>query len=434
MKKAILLFPLIEGESKIQYPTGIFKIATYCKNEYSIIVIDERLEKDICDTINNIIEEEKDNLLCIGLSVMTGSQIQSAINISKKLSKRIPIVWGGMHPTILPVETIQNEFIDFVIVGEGENAFLQLLYFLDGKNYDKKTFLSKKHMERHSNFLPSLNHGQYVDFTLYPIREDYFVERDGFSRAFTIETSRGCPSKCAFCHNSINEFKYRTIKSEDVINLIGILYHTYNVDGIVFQEDNFFVNKNRLHKILTSLKEQYSSLGWKANVRLDDLKKILLDEELINLLVESNCHVLQIGIESGSSRILEMINKNISVDDVIGINRAMSKYPIKMRYNFIIGFPTETRSEILATIQLAEKLQTDNPHAEQPFVNLYTPYPGTPLYDVSMKEGFVVPSNLEEWSQYTWNKLNVNWLDDKMKTFLEKVSYEYYQNTKYLKQ
>ncbi len=116
MKKAILCFPFVPGR-QIQYPTGLYKIASYCRNEYEIVVLDQRIEKNIEGTINQYISMSKD-ILCLGFSVMTGEQIEDAINLSKIFHGKIPIVWGGMHPTICPVQTITHPLIDYVVRGE----------------------------------------------------------------------------------------------------------------------------------------------------------------------------------------------------------------------------------------------------------------------------------------------------------------------------
>jgi radical SAM superfamily enzyme YgiQ (UPF0313 family) len=131
MKKAILCFPYVTSR-RLQYPTGLYKIATFCKNSYEVLIIDQRIESNVIEKISSLLDDS-DDILCLGLSVITGEQISSAIKISKALHNRVKIVWGGMHPTILPLQTIGNDFIDFVIRGEGEEAFLNLLLYLDGK-------------------------------------------------------------------------------------------------------------------------------------------------------------------------------------------------------------------------------------------------------------------------------------------------------------
>lgn len=430
MKKAIICFPKISNIiwEQTQFPIGINKIKQYCRNKYDIIILDERLEDDIFKCIDELLDE---NVLCLGLSVMTGEQIRSAIRLSKRYHEKTTIVWGGVHPTILPVDTIQAEFVDYIIRGDGEEAFLNLLTYLDGGNTEEELFLSKVNNNLSVNYLNDLNKSN-IDFTTEKIRDAYFLKRDGMKKVFTIETSRGCPHRCAFCHNTILGHKYRTVDTQYVIKTIRFLINKYDIDGITFQEDNFFLDINRVKELVEELRH-FEGFGWKANSRISYFSRLLKNAEIMNSIVDSNCRVLQFGIESGSDRILKLINKGISVNEVLEINAMLAKYNLKLRYNFIIGFPTETVNEIENTIKLIERLLLDNPHLEPPFVNIYTPYPGTPIFDLAVKEGFVPPKALEEWADISWNKSNGMISDKRVEEKIYELSNGFLKNNQYLR-
>jgi radical SAM superfamily enzyme YgiQ (UPF0313 family) len=430
MKKAILCFPYVPGRQP-QYPTGIFKIASLCKSFYDIVVVDQRIDGDIIHTIFELVAQDND-VLCLGLSVMTGEQIKHAIDISKAFHSQLPIVWGGMHPTILPQQTIESGFVDYVVIGEGEEAFLNLLHYLSGRHIDKEMFLSRHNCNFKCNYLADLDSAGYVDFSTYKIREEYFVKRDWFKRAFTLETSRGCPYNCYYCHNSIYRRPYRALSPEKVLSLIITLKSDYDIDGAVFQEDNFFANMNRARAIIDGLTD-IRGVGWKTNSRVNYFYKLVDDTQYMSSLLKSRCKVIQFGIESGSPRILKMINKGIQVDDVAQLNKKLSVYPISIRYNFMVGFPGETMHDIQKTFELIRKLPNDNPNAEPPFLNVYNPYPGTKLYDQALQCGFIEPKNLEGWSKLNWNKPCLTGLSANITEFLEKKTLEYFKNSQYLK-
>ena len=189
MKIALLCFPAVNNE-KPQYPIGLYKISFFCRNYYKVIVLDQRIE-DVYQKIDSYLKTNE--IICLGISVMTGIQILNAIEISKRYHGKIPIVWGGIHPTITPEQTLANDYIDYVIIGEGEEAFLNLLYFLDEKNIDEEKFLSKNNNKFEVNILNQFSEIPYIDFSAEKINEAYLIGRDGFLRAFNIETSRGCP-------------------------------------------------------------------------------------------------------------------------------------------------------------------------------------------------------------------------------------------------
>lgn len=430
MKKAIICFPKINNIiwNQTQFPIGIYKIKQYCKGKYDVIILDERLEEDIFTCIDELLDED---ILCLGLSVMTGEQIRSAIKLSKRYHGKTAIVWGGVHPTILPVNTMKADFIDYIIRGDGEEAFLNLLTYLDNGKVEQELFMSKENENLNINYLNDLNKSN-IDFATEKIYTEYFLKRDGMKKVFTIETSRGCPHRCAFCHNTILGHNYRTVDTNYVISAIKCLKNQYSIDGIAFQEDNFFLNINRV-KELVEYMSNLKDFGWKANSRISYFSKLLKDKELMNKIVESNCKVLQFGIESGSDRILKLINKGITVNEILDINRKLSKYNLTLRYNFIIGFPTETVNEIDNTIHLIDRLMCENPHLEPPFVNIYTPYPGTPIFDLAVKMGFVPPQTLEEWADISWNKTNNMIHDKKIETKIYDLSNSFLKNNQYLR-
>lgn len=430
MKKAILCFPKIDNIiwKQIQFPIGIHKIKQYCRNQYDIIVLDERLEVDIFKRIDQILDE---NVLCLGLSVMTGEQIRSAVRISKRYHDRVKIVWGGVHPTILPEDTIKEEFIDYIIRGDGEEAFLNLLMYLEGEKVDRELFLSKNNKNLKINLLPDLNKSN-IDFSKEGIVGEYFLKRDGMDKVFTIETSRGCPHSCAFCHNTILGNKYRSVDNGYVINTIDYLREVYKIDGIAFQEDNFFLDVHRVEEIIEYMR-RVQNVGWKANSRISYFAKLVKNKKFMNSIMKSNCKVLQFGIESGSNRILKLINKGISVEEVLDINKKISEYDIRVRYNFIIGFPTETVGEIDDTMMLIERLMSENPHLEPPFVNIYTPYPGTPIFDLAIEQGFVPPKTLEAWADISWNKSNGMISDKSVAEKICTISNDFLNNNQYMR-
>jgi radical SAM superfamily enzyme YgiQ (UPF0313 family) len=317
-------------------------------------------------------------------------------------------------------------------MGEGEEAFLNLLQYLSGKNISKEMFLSKKNKNYSHNYIEDLNINGYIDFSRFRIREEYFVERDGFRKAFTLETSRGCPCNCSYCHNSISKKPYRTLLASKVIDVIENLENYYNVDGIIFQEDNFFADMKRAEEIIENL-VCIKNVGWKTNSRINYFYKKIDDTKFMEKLLLSDCNVLQFGIESGSPKILKMINKGIDIKKVILINKKLSYYPIRIRYNFIVGFPGETKNDINNTFKLIDRLLKDNPYAEPPFVNIYNPYPGTPLYEEALKCGFKEPKSLSGWSEFNWNKACLNYLSSDIADFIEKKSVDYFRNSKYLR-
>ena len=124
-----------------------------------------------------------------------------------------------------------------------------------------------------------------------------------------------------------------------------------------------------------------------------------MDSETLKLMYDSGCRNVDIGAESGSNRILQMIDKEIKIDDLLKVNRRLAKYPFIVKYTFIIGFPSETDAENMQTVDIAKKLIKENPRAYTPFA-VYVPYTGTKMYRDALRGGFVPPQTLEEWNKF----------------------------------
>lgn len=429
---AVLVFPAIPGW-EAQYPTGLYQIATHCASDYNVIVVDERLEP-ATDALPSIAEYlRRHDILALGISVLTGTQIASALRISRVLHGVVPVVWGGMHASLLPESTLSDPAIDYVVAGEGEEAFLQVLRHLDGKTADSEAFWERgRDKVGRYNFVRHLADFTYVDFERFPVDDRYMVDRDGFGRGFAIETSRGCPHGCRYCHNSRNDRPYRARSPESVLACMDNLIQRNSVEGFAFQEDNFFIDLDRATSILDGVSRR-DGVKWKANCRIDQLDRILQEQGMMELLVQSGCQVLQSGVESGSDRVLDYIGKGITKQLVLHVNRRMAKYPVSMRYNFIVGFPSESKQEVGQTLDLMEQLPVENRHAEPPFLNIYNPYPGTPLFDDALEAGFIPPDCLEGWARLSWNSADHLWRTGDERRMLEKASRTARARSQYLK-
>jgi hypothetical protein len=195
-----------------------------------------------------------------------------------------------------------------------------------------------------------------------------------------------------------------------VIESISRTHAVRAIDGVIFQEDNFFVNRERTAKVLAYL-ATLEGVGWKANGRINEFARDSCDGSFFQSLVASSCSVLQFGVESGSQAVLDRIGKRITIEQVRQVNKVISDWPIRVRYNFIVGFPGETDQDRRATFSLIEELRSENANVEPPFLNIYSPCPGTPLYEEAIGLGFREPRDVEDWRSLTWSSgVTLPWL------------------------
>jgi len=152
-------------------------------------------------------------------------------------------------------------------------------------------------------------------------------------------------------------------------------------------------------------------------IRYDSALQI--DEDFLGLLYKSGLRKVHFGAESGSQRILDMVGKGITIDDIINVNRRWAKYDIVVQHNFMAGFPTETIDDIKATINLIYKLKNENPHAMTSPICPYTPYPGTALYQKALDNGFTKRKTLEDWIEADYG--DSIWISSSRGNLLKKI-------------
>ncbi len=384
----ILIYPQLEfiGTQIPTPPYSILFIADYLiKRNVNVKIFDLRF--DSLHKVKNAISDIEPEY--IGISVMTGPQIYYALKICesiKKEFKKIKIVWGGIHSTILPTQTLQNKLIDFVIRGEGEKSYHELV---SGKNKSQINGLSLKNGAKifHNPDRALLKSSELNELN---IPWDLINPRRYLkSGNFNMITSRGCPFKCAFCYNALFNNVWRGWTAEKCIEEFNKIFK-FGVKKITFYDDYFFANPNRIKILFQYFKEK--DIIWKAELRVDQMNYSLAKEAK-----EHGCSNMYFGAESGSQRVLNILNKNISIKDIIKSAEITNKLDIIAEYSWMIGIPGETKKDIRKTISLIKNVREINPESEFSIKILF-PYPQTLIYEQAIKSGFTPPSNLVSWS------------------------------------
>jgi radical SAM superfamily enzyme YgiQ (UPF0313 family) len=351
--------------------------------------------------------------LWVGFSVMTGPQTLHSALMSEKIKEyesTIPIVWGGIHPSLLPEQCLNEDYIDIVIVGDGEETALELTQRLENKKSLEGLMGSgyKKNGNAVLNpprpFIKDLDNDLYrINFNLLDFTK-YFTKARNLERVIAYKTSRGCPFDCSFCYNQkFHQRKWRAKSPGRVIEDINFLKKNYNIDGIMFYDDTFYVDKKRALKILEGIR-----LPAKTDIRVD-----LLDENLLARMKELRIFDILIGVESGSDRILKILNKGVTADDIKRVVKLLAKYNLRVGYSAIIGMPGETEAERRQTVELL--LWIHAMHKNKTItVGPYLPYPGSKLYDTAIQEGFIPPNTTKGWGiADRWSRnLRLPWVGD----------------------
>jgi len=388
-------------------PLSLVSISSQLFQEgYRIIILDQRLDPSWRKTLRRHLREDP---VCVGVTSMTGSQILSALEASQIVKEygKCPVVWGGVHPTLFPSQTLNDHRIDIVVRGEGERTFYDLVKTLEkGGPLDGISGISFRkdgaNIETPDRPFTSMDDIQPKAYEMVDI-EEYVHPFYGAERAIEIETSRGCPYNCGFCYNPLyNLRRWRAMSASRVISILKDIQSRFKVRAFHIVDDAFFIDRKRTMQIMEGILREglKTALIFQGATVRDILR---MEPEELSVLERAGCRMLQFGVESGSPRVLKLIGKDTGVEEVLELNGRLRENPgIIPYYNFIIGFPTETREEALMTAHLAWKLLIENPMSLVSPFHHYKQYPGTPLFDLARRNGYATPLSLEEWGAYDW--------------------------------
>jgi len=384
------------------------------------------IEADVCDLqLEHKADIDYKKYDYFGFSVQfTGLQIKSALETARFLRDkgvRAPFIWGGIHPTITMEETARNEFVDYVVRGEGEEALYQLLVCLDsGKDPENVNGLTFKHNNkiintRDMDFI-DLDKTQPLPYHLLKKIYDY-SEFKRKPSIIGIGTSRGCPYNCGFCYvEVVHKRKWRAMSADRVIVEIRNILQYFKPDIIIANDDYFFSSMQRAREIARKIIDEKIDIKWSGGMRFDSA--VHLEDAFWVLLKESGLVNPNFGGESGSTELLNLINKSITVEQMEKTVSNLAKYDFVVYANYMLGLPGERLSDIVKTFDLIKNLSAKNKNFFTG-LSIYTPYPGTPLYPVALAQGLKPPDKLEDWADYQYNSVsNLPWLNPKIKSVI----------------
>jgi anaerobic magnesium-protoporphyrin IX monomethyl ester cyclase len=398
-------------------PLSLVYVGTALKEAgFDVKIVDERVIEDPGRLLEDAI---RCSPLFVGISSMTGYQIRHGLSLAQKvrdLDPQIPIVWGGVHPTIYPESTIQHKLVDIVVVHEGEETAVELartiergeelaqvagIVFKAGGRIIRTPRRPKIDLEK----LPR------PDYSLVDIDRYFTIGHTSRTKQLQIVTSRGCPFHCAYCYLLLPELRgYRTMSAQKVYSDIKYLRENHDVRSFFIYDDYFFGNRQRVVELMNLLEEKPLGVQFEVSCRVDFLARE--SDEFLSRMHDAGFTELLIGVESGSDRVLKMIRKGICREQIIRANRKLAKAKISSKLSWMAGFPTETEDDFYETVDLMLHLKDENPLCSLTPLGIYTPYPGTELYDLCKNQFSVkFPESLDQWADYQWQKNNNVFLD-----------------------
>lgn len=349
--------------------------------------VDHRVE------LTKILNAFRPDLVCMNSAEHNYKFGMQLLKIIKECGE-FPILVGGIFPTICPETVINNQYVDMICVGEGEEVIIDVCERLAQKKSMKGIYNiwykeGGKIYRSSARLIQNLDAVPYQDWEIFDKRHLWkaFVGKVWKSGGF--ELSRGCLNTCSFCvenqkrKNTIgNDKKWRRIKSpQAVISEIKYFKDRHGLELLAFGDMNFL---SQSVETVRSFSESYSKeIGLPFIIQSS--VETLVSEEKVRLLKEMNCVTISLGIESGLEETRRMVlNKRISNDHIFKAFANAKKYKIRTTANYILGLPYDTEEKIKKTIEFNLQLMPDSVD-----VYYYIPFLGTSLYDLCKKEGFI---------------------------------------------
>lgn len=409
LKRIILVYP---GKPLSRVQKAVYVHLPYSSLCLAAYVRERGYEADVLDMrVADWSGRDFSDIHAVGIGCMTGHQIRYGLELAacvRKQNPEAPIIWGGVHPTLHPEQTAKHDLVDYVVRGEGEQALFELLEALNDKLPIEKvagiTFVRDNQVVATPERDP-IKELDSLPFPAYDLinLDDYPNARD----VFDYQSSRGCPFRCAFCYNlRFSKRRWRGKSAERVVSDIKKIKQAYGVRSVGFVDDELFINPKRTEEIVGGLLRENIRVGWIASCRVDIIQRY--SDDALRKLRDSGCWKLYFGAESGSQRMLDMINKDIKVDDIFGAAEKCVRNDIIPVFSFMAGFPGETAEDMEKTYQAIGKLWKLDSRIEVNGCFIYNPYPGARLFDKALESGMDSPSDLAGWGAWEY-KYDAAW-------------------------
>jgi len=391
----------MDEERGFNPPLGLLYLAGYLKKKgnHQVFGLDAQVEQL---DYNNKFKQKilKINPDVVGITTMTFTLIDVLKTISlvkkveKELNKKIIIVLGGPHTHLFPEETINLEGVDYLIKGEGEAPFFDLLESLEGRNdlVDVKGLVYKKNGQIINNLvgdlINNLDELPFPDRELLPIEKYNSILSSG-KIVTTMFTSRGCPFQCAFCDRPHLGKKFRSRSAQNVVNEMEECLKL-GIEEILIYDDTFTVDKQRTIDVCNEIIKRELKFIWDIRARVDTV-----DVEVFKKLKQAGCARIHFGVEAGTEKIIKVLNKCISLNQVEIAFKEAKKIGIERLAYFMIGSPEETKEDIDKTINFAKKINPDYVS-----ITILTPYPATEIYQEALNQKVI---KSDYWREFAKN-------------------------------
>lgn len=408
-------------------PLGLAYLASVALEKgHEVRIVDALVEGLNLESLKKIIGSYSPDVVGITSTTSMMPDAYQVARIAKETSIDTKVVMGGPHVTFTPETTLtESPEIDYVVRGEGENIFSNLLDFFSGKR-DISDVRGISYRAENGIFnSPSELLIRNVDdipepaLDLLPMKK-YKVGKSEFG---TIVTSRGCPYNCMFCSSSLQFGKiWRGHSAARVLRELETLRYKYGKREIEFLDDTFTLNLKRATALTDMIRKEDLDISWSASARVN-----LFNRDIANSMKRAGTHTVYFGIESGVQKTLDFIGKGIDLQMAVTSVRNAHEAGLRSLGSFIIGFPDDTEDDVRKTISFSKRLGVSFAQ-----FTIATPYPGTRLWDYARNKNLITTGDWRKFTTLTPVMKLKNFQDQDILRWLQKAYIGFYMRPFFL--
>ncbi|MBI5459616.1 radical SAM protein [Methanobacterium sp.] len=405
-------------------PLGIAYIAAVLEeNNIDVEIIDAAALEMSWETLETEIKRISPGLVAITALTPTIDKAMLTAELAKKTCPQATVVMGGYHPTFNYQEILEREYVDVVVMGEGEYTLLDLVETLD-EGGDLKNVQGIAYEGGVTSPRPLI---EDLDELPFPARHllpmDHYKILNMKLHTATMISGRGCPMQCSFCASAaLHGHQLRMRSPENVVDEMEHLINDHDSGMIAFMDDTFTLKPSRVEDICDEIKRRDIDVYWGCTARADTLS-----EKLLRKLSDSGCITMFLGVESADQQQLDRVNKQMTIEKIRQAFKLSRENDIRTIASVVLGMPGDTKESIERTIKFVREL---NP--SYALFSLATPYPGTRFYQEAVQDNLI---KVKDWSKYTLLSPVLETVDcsmDELKKMQKKAFRQFYLRPVYL--
>jgi anaerobic magnesium-protoporphyrin IX monomethyl ester cyclase len=369
-------------------PLGLsFVAASLEKADFKVQMLDNYHIRKTHEQIQEEVRRLKPEIVGITCGSVTYRPCIETAKAVKEVLPSCKIVVGGWQPSYMPESLLKHKEIDYLVRGEGEEAVVALASKIS-EGEDRQVIAKIPGVALMDNGKMVMTPPKVIeDVDQIPFPARHLLQMDIYDRAApyfdakpmdTMNVVRGCPYNCAYCETKkLWGSKVRAFSPSRVVAEIKDLTQNYGTKGIYFVGDNFTINKKRTSDLCNLMKRENLDIEWVCDARVDQVSRELLRE-----MKDAGCRTIWFGVESGSPRILEKLNKKITKEQISHAFKLCKEEGIQIACSFMLGIPGETIEDMEASFKFARKLDPDWCQ-----FNVFVAVPGSALYREVIEKG-----------------------------------------------